>query len=384
MRCGDAVWRCVVTIRDPDAQAQVFVRRCEPYDVSSVDVPEFGFELRACRWAELHWPPVGERGDTAVLVARQLGTKRRRWDTIVVECDPEALRHRAKFGPERLDSDLLHVIRNAPEEWAYYRDALPHPGYPWRYVRETIHEAAERRVLETRRNGNRIEIRRRWEYPDWVRRIVAIENKPDLDASAAAALTPQLEYDVALALADEAWVATRKTGGRIEPVLFESIPVEAGILATDFDRGEVEVAWQPRTLPVTDTGTRILERPRGGRHDASAARFEYVSPEEKQTTRLAIAERAYERGWRSFVETMRPDCRHYRLHVQQSTPMPWCDAHGRGQTAAECSGSCPAFEPEPPAWRTKGWPIEGGPGRGIKRVLRRQRERSRPSDRTAE
>ncbi|AGB36567.1 DUF5787 family protein [Natronococcus occultus] len=341
---------------------------------------EFAFELRSCRWAERAWPPAEDvETDRAVLVARQLGTKRRRWDTIVLECDREALERRANFGPERLDSDLLHVVRNAPADWRYYRDALPDPGYPWRYVREAIHAADDRGILETRKSGNRIEIRREWAYPDWVDRIVAIENKPDLDASAARTLAAQLEYDVALGLADEVWVATRATGERVEPVLFEDLPVEAGVLALEPASLSAEVAWYPRSLAVDEPGTRVLERPEGGRRDGSAARFEYVPPETKAEKRLAIAERAYERGWRSFVDTMRPDCRQFALRGTDGSQLrPYCEANGRCQTAAECSGSCPEFEPEPPSWRTKGWPIEGGPGKRCRRLLEDRRRRRRP------
>ncbi|WP_228434359.1 DUF5787 family protein [Natrarchaeobaculum aegyptiacum] len=348
----------------------------------TVEAGEFGFELRTCRWAEREWPPHEPLARaTTVLVARQLGTRRRRWDTIVLECDREALRQRANFGPERLDSDLLHVVRNAPAEWEYYRDALPHPGYPWRYVREAIHRAADRDVLETRKRSNRIEIRRKWAYPDWLERLIAIENKPDLDASAARALGTQLEYDVAMALADEVWVATRETGERVEPVLLEDLPIQAGVLALDPDALEASVEWYPRSLAVDDPGTRILERP--GRstdgRNASAARFEYVDPDEKAATRLEIAERAYERGWRSFVETMRPDCRHFELRARDGLQaLPHCGANGTCQTASACSGSCPDFEPEPPIWRTHDWPIEGGPGKRLKRVLEERRERRRP------
>ncbi|WP_290819515.1 DUF5787 family protein [Halovivax sp.] len=337
---------------------------------------EFGFELRTCRWAERAWPP-GEPRESAVLVARQLGTKRRRWDTVVLECDPEGLRERSRFGPERLDGDLLDVVQHAPEEWAYYRDALPDPGYPWRYVRESIHRADDRGILETRRDGRRIEIRRRWPYPDWLERVIAIENKPDLDASAARVLGPQLEFDVATALADEVWVATRTTGERVEPALLEDLPVEAGILALDPDGLTAEVAWYPRTLAVDEPGTRILERPSGGIRDASASRFEYVEPDEKAATRLAIAERAYERGWRSYVDTMRPDCRYFETRTDGQA-LPFCAAKGRQQTARECAGSCGDFEPEPPAWRQLGWPIEGGPGKRIRAVLEDRRERRRP------
>ncbi|THE66106.1 hypothetical protein D8Y22_04065 [Salinadaptatus halalkaliphilus] len=346
----------------------------------SRETAEFGFELRTCRWAEREWPPDRTDSDDAVLVARQLGTGRRRWDTIVLECDREALGRRANFGPTRLDSDLLHVVANAPSEWRYYRDALPHPGYPWRYVREAIHQAADRGILRRRKRGNRIEIRRRWPYPDWVTRIVAIENKPDLDASAARALAGQLEYDVAMALADEVWVATKQTDEAVEPVLLEDLPIEAGVLTLDTDRLTGDVEWFPRTLAVEDPGTRILERPTGtdGR-DASAARFEYADPEGKAQKRLEIAERAYERGWRSFVDTMRPDCRHFEGHARDGTHIrPYCRAHGRCQTAAECGGSCPEFEPEPPIWRTNGWPLEGGPGGSVRRLLERRRRRRRP------
>ena len=340
---------------------------------------EFDFELQVCAWAERHWPPGRER-ERPVLVARQLGTKHRRWDTLVLECDPEGLAARARFGADRLDSDLLHVVRNAPAEWAWYRDALPDPGYPWRYVREAIHRADDREILQTRRAGNRIEIRRRWPYPDWVERIVAIENKPDLTASAARDLGPQLERDVALALADEVWVATEATGDPVTPALFEGLPVEAGILTVSPSTrgaGAVEATWQPRALPADEPGTRILDRPTG--HDASAARFEYADPGWKEDKRLEIAERAYERGWRSYADSMRPDCRYFRLAPAESVARPYCDAKDRHQTQSECSGSCPAFEPEPPAWRQRGWPIDGGPGAGLKRLLDRQRGRQRPT-----
>jgi len=365
-------------------------------------VAEFQFELRVCQWAERAWPPTDAASDAssdaasdaatgdagadsaAYIVARQIGIKRRRWDTVVVECDPEGLRQRAAFGARELDSDLLHVVRSAPAEWAWYRDALPDPGYPWRYVRQAVHRAADRGLVERRRDsGGRIELRRKWPYPDWVRRIVAIENKPDLTASAARNLAPQLERDVALALADEVWVATSETGATVEPALLEDVPVEAGVLTVDPEgggaaRNKADVAWHPRTLAVDDPGTRIVERPSGGGRDASAARFEYADPEWKRGKRLEIAERAYGRGWRSYAETMRPDCRHFELRSDGTGTLPWCRAKACHQTASECRGSCSEFEPEPPAWRTKGWPIDGGPGKAITRLLDRQRRRRRP------
>ncbi len=351
--------------------------------------PEFTFELRVCRWAEQRWPPRDvHRADTAVLVARQLGTRRRRWDVIVVEVDREALAERRRFGTRGMDRDLLRVVRNAPANWEWYRDALPDPDFPWRYVREAVHRAADRDLVETRTRGRRIELRRIRPYPDWVERIVAIENKPDLDASAARRLRDQVEHDVALALADEVWIATRATGERVEPALLENLPVSVGLLAFDFGdreattrlRGTGTTLWRPRSLEVDEPGTRILDRPSGDVHDRSAARFEYVDPGTKRETRLAIAERAYERGWRSYRETMRPDCRSFELRRDGVVLLPWCTATCTHQTPSECGSGCPAFAPEPPGWRTKGWPIEGGPGRAITRLLERRRERARPDD----
>jgi hypothetical protein len=354
-----------------------------PYvDVETGADTEFGFELQVCQWAERHWEP--RRTDDVVLVARQLGTRHRRWDTLVVECDPAGLAARARFGEDRLDSDLLHVCPNAPAEWRWYRDALPEPDYPWRYVREAVHRASDRGLVETRTRGGRVQLRRRWPYPDWVDRVIAIENKPDLAASAARDLSAQLRQDVALALADEVWVATAETDDPVSPILLEDVPVEAGMLTiSPGERGAdaAAVAWQPRSLPVTEPGTRILENPAPDGHGASAARFEYADPDWKARKRLAIAERAYERGWRAYVDSMRPDCRYFRLAPERAVARPHCEAKACNQTAGECRESCPEFEPEPPAWRQGEWPIESGPGAGLKRLLDRQRARRRPESR---
>ncbi len=326
---------------------------------SVVPDAEFGYELLVCRWAELAWRPDGD--PTPAIVGRQVGTRRRRWDTVVVEVDPDGLRRRRAFGDREIDRELLGIVREAPADWEWYRDALPEPDYPWRYVREAVHRAADRGLIDERTSadaGGRIEIRRTRSYPDWVRRIVAIENKPDLDASAAAALADQLEYDVDAGLLDETWLATEATGSRLEPALRREIPIEAGIVLTDFEAGvdpeSGTVAWLPSDLRTAAT----------------------TGPD-RETRRLVLAERVYGRGWRSFHDTMRPDCRHFRLAHTGEAMLPHCAAKDRCPTARECSSSCPSVSPEPPAWRTRGWPIEGGPGKGITRLLERRRDRAR-------
>jgi len=310
---------------------------------------EFIYELQVCRWAELDWRP-DEQATGPHIVARQLGTASRRWDTVVVEVDPKAFAARHQFGERELDADLLHIVSHAPAEWAFYRDALPDPGYPWRYVREAIHRAAARGVVNKRKNGNRIQIKRIAPYPEWVTRLIAIENKPDLDASAARQLADQLDHDVETGLADEVWVATQQTGRRVEPALLESLPVEAGILTTDFEDGidadSVCVEWYPSRL--------------------SAASSDDV---DHHSRRLELAERAYGRGWRSYYKTMRADCQFFELRRDGRGLLPWCASKECHQSSSVCSGSCSEFQPEPPAWRTRGWPIEGGPGKAIKRLL---------------
>jgi hypothetical protein len=344
---------------------------------------EFTFELTVCGWAERNWRP-DEAGTTPAIVARQLGTKRRRWDTVVVEVDPAGLAARRALGDGTLDSDLLHVVRNAPAEWTWYREALPDPGYPWRYVRAAVHRAAARGVIEERKRNNRVELRRVAPYPDWVRRLIAIENKPDLDAAAARELADQLAHDVQAGLADEVWVATAATDADIEPALLRETPVEAGILTLSVEptgpsggggdgvgsaggpAAPTATATAASPGPATRTSAEVVWYP--GRLDRDPDRAD---------KRLELAERAYGRGWRSYLDAVRPDCRWFQLRTAGGTTLPYCAAKGRCQSGAECAGSCREFQPEPPVWRTKGWPIEGGPGKGIRRLLERQRRRRR-------
>lgn len=332
---------------------------------------EFPFELFVCRWLERNWPLAGVlEDDQTVLVGRQLGTQHRRWDTAVVVATRTALRQRARFGPDTLDADLLRVLQNAPAAFEWYRDVIPTPEFPWRYVREAVRRASERDLIETRHRSGRLEYRRRWTFPDWPDRIVVFENKPDLDASAADDLAGQLRHDVALGLADETWVCTRRTGDAVEPIVLESIPVEAGILTVDPAQAMGTVEWYPRQLEVLAPGQQIDHR--------SETTGGTVSAEQKRTTRLVLAERVYGRGWRSYIESMRPDCRHFTLREHATGYIPWCEAKGRCQTQRECAGSCAQFEPEPPQARMNEWPIDGGPGSWFSEVLKRRRRRRRP------
>jgi hypothetical protein len=148
----------------------------------------------------------------------------------------------------------------------------------------------------------------------------------------------------------------------VEPALLRQFPVEAGVLTFDFSAGThaeaATVDWLPSTLDSAADGERF---------DAA----------EKARRRRLIAERAYGKGWRSFTETTRPDCRWFELERTGRGVVPTCAAKGRCQSEAECSSRCGSFEPEPPQWRTNGWPIDGGPGKGLRRLLERRRERAR-------
>ena len=320
-----------------------------------VPTHEFGFELLVCRWAELHWPP-HRTGSGPVIVGRQLGEQARRWDTIVVECDPDGLRARARFGEAGLDRDLLFLVRNAPEEFSWYRDCLPDPGFPLRRLLPAIHRAAARGVLEVERRGRRVFMRRVTAYPHWVRRVIAIENKPDLDASAARRLGAQLTHDIDRSLADEVWVATAVADDPVIPAaLIEPMPPGVGIIGVDIHRTDAvtgSVLWRPRRLDPDP---------------ADAA------------TRYRIAEAVYGQGWRAYTSSLRTDCRHLEPRMVGQAILPWCAAKQTVPTPQGCRHACAQREPEPPQWRMQGWPLDGGPGRSLERILAARRMRQRQS-----
>lgn len=230
-----------------------------------------------------------------------------------------------------------------------------------------------------------------------------------LNALVVPALVALVAAAVQLFLADRPTVTRRPpTAGfpgdsrRVELAIETDDPLSARIvedigegLASSFDSARLSV---PTTVEY-DIGLRARGEHRLGPLVLTATdalglfsrTFEYprrtpvlVYPELHDIGGMGItrgfAERAYERGWRSYVETMRPDCRGFELRESGRTALPWCAAKGKHQSAAECAGSCPQFEPEPPRWRSRGWPIEGGPGKAIQRLLADRRARQRPTE----
>ncbi|WP_267903088.1 DUF5787 family protein [Halobacterium bonnevillei] len=92
---------------------------------------------------------------------------------------------------------------------------------------------------------------------------------------------------------------------------------------------------------------------------------------------MEIAERAYERGWRSYLDTMRPDCRHFAL--QRARPTGTCRTARRRPRADSRGvlGVVPRVRTRAAGVATAGWPLSGGPGAAIRRVLDERRQRRR-------
>jgi len=285
-------------------------------------VREYAFEQRLCARLE---------AEREAVVARQVGggvhaPGGRVLDVVLVEPGPEFAERAAiterTIPPAAIESPV------GPGRFRPLADALNGP--PER--RERIVEAAvEADFVERERRGGRGHVRQVVRYPDWIGRIVGVENKPDLGRPGD--LQRQLRVDASLAVLDEAWLATAShvTGAHLN-----RIPDAVGVWRVDPATGEREVVRAAEPLAVDEPGVEPLAS-EPGRTDIRVA-----TPAEKRRARRRIAERAYGKGWRPAY----PACA--RIDPD-GAGVPVCPWKGRAvEPGRECGQDCGGHEPAAP------------------------------------
>jgi hypothetical protein len=193
-----------------------------------------------------------------------------------------------------------------------------------------VERAVEVGFFERERRGGRTYVRQTTRYPDWVDRLVGVENKPDLGTPGD--LEQQLRFDAALGLFDELWLATESyvTGAHLN-----RLPEPVGVWRFDPETGERETVREPSPLPVDEPGVEpVAARPL--RTDVA-----FVSAEEKTRKRRRVAERAWGKGWRTYAF---PGCGQCSA---TSEGLPFCGFYGEVvDPATDCSADCPGYEPD--------------------------------------
>ena len=289
-------------------------------------VREFGFELALC--AAL---ADGER-----LVSRQLGAAveaRRVMDVILVEPGPGFDARRA-ITPETIPRLAIDADVGAGRAryWKDAFDGLCHPDH----ARSVVERAVEVGFFETERRGGRQYVRQTARYPDWVGRLVGIENKPDLDRPGD--LETQLLIDAKLGLFDEVWLATESyvTGAHLN-----RFPDPVGVWRFDPETGEREVVREAEPLATDEPGVELRERT-PARTDVNVA-----SAAEKARARRTLAERAYGKGWRTYDLPGCANCE--AVSRSGSGGLPYCAHYDRlVRPAEECGADCPGYDPADP------------------------------------
>jgi hypothetical protein len=279
---------------------------------------EFGFELALCAHLE-------ER--TSWLPARQLGAAvadpgSRIMDVCAV-VPTDAIDDRARITHETIPTAAIHSDVGVGEA-VFWKDAFDcSPGR----ARRATDRAIEVGFFEAERRGGRRYVRRAARYPDWVDRLVGIENKPDLGAPGA--LERQLRHDASLALFDEVVLST---GSYVTRAHLNRIPDQIGVWRFDPDTGEREVVREASPLPVADTGVEPRAR-RSLRTDVA-----FADAAAKARRRTTIAERAYGKGWRTYDW---PACRHC---TATDDGRPFCRYYARVvDPAADCGDDCAGY-----------------------------------------
>lgn len=288
---------------------------------------EFGFELSLCATLEAEHEGV---------VSRQIGGGVARPGGRVIDVchvvPGREFEERTRLTPDAIPVAAIEsdVGRGRARFWKGAFDCHPERA------RRAVDRAVEIGFFERELRGSREYVRQTARYPDWVGRLVAVENKPDLGTPGA--LETQLRTDASLGVFDEVVLCTESyvTGAHEN-----RIPDEVGIWRFDPDAhggGDLTVVREPTRLDVTESGVELLDR-QPGRADVAV-----VSAEEKASARRRIAERAYGKGWRTYEL---PGC-----SAMEPTEggLPFCAYKDRLVDPANCGPACSGFDPaDPPA-----------------------------------
>ena len=198
---------------------------------------------------------------------------------------------------------------------------------------DIVERACEVGYLTRERRGGTPLVRATTRYPDdWFGRLVAIENKPDLDR--AGDLQSQLRFDDALGLFDAVVLATESYVTRAH---LNRIPDRVGVWRFDPDTGERDVIRQAVPRKPDTRGVEIRDE------QPLQTDIAIVSGEAKRRRRRRVAEQVYGKGWRPAP----PACSHAHL---TKDGRPFCEAFDRvvdpGSDCPDCEARRPADPPD--------------------------------------
>ncbi|QLK27429.1 DUF5787 family protein [Natrinema zhouii] len=295
---------------------------------------EFAFELELCAHLESRREGI---------VARQLGGSvadpgGRILDVLCVEPGPEFDDRVAITSESIPDAAIESAVGTGRAR--YWKDAFDcHPERARSALERALEISFFERDHAASTTSGRDYVRQVARYPDWYRRIVGIENKPDLGRPGD--LEAQLWTDVSLALVDEVVLATESYVTRAH---LHRIPEEVGVWRVHRDGSdagrslEIEVIREPTPLSVDEPGIEPLESHPG------RTEIEVVSPAAKARTRRRIAERAYGKGWRTYRFPACMACEPTDPDAVGAT-LPYCEWAGRVvDPGSECGPSCPGYD----------------------------------------
>ncbi len=286
---------------------------------------EFGFELQLCAHLE---------ATTDAIVSRQLSgaieRANRVLDTVLVE-PGAAFEQRARL----TDSTIPAMVLEADIGPGRFRDwrALLGDGMAAEQAIERAHDIG---YLEVEYEAGRERVKAVDRYPaDWFDRIIAIENKPDLETPGG--LYEQLRFDATLGLVDEVILATQSYVTRAHRNRF---PDEIGIWRFDPETRELEVLDPPTQLASARPGFEIIE------HRPGQTAVEPVDPAQKRRSRRQLAERAYGKGWRTYTL---PACANIEPTEDRTPGLPNCTYFDElVNPSVTCGPSCPGHSSAPP------------------------------------